>query len=93
VVLAVVALMGLVGESPNNMETGGRVEVGDAAAIVVVSGGEQAAWGEGGRWVVAQVEVRGSAAAVAAVITPQQLIAAAAIAARAHVVVHAIFHP
>src|SRR5271166_4376912 len=118
-VLAVVALISLVGEPPGNLETYGPVEVGDAAAIVAVSGGEQAGLtgavvdepsgragprgcrrrcrclcghlgrgraprGGSGR------SPGGSAAAVTAAITPQQLIAAAAIAPRAHVVVYAI---
>jgi hypothetical protein len=42
VVLAVVASISLVGEPPNSSETSGLVEVVDAAAIVAVSGGEQA---------------------------------------------------
>src|SRR5277367_4785921 len=42
VVLAVVPFIGLVGEPPNSLETSGLVEVVDAAAIVAVSGGEQA---------------------------------------------------
>src|ERR1700737_825404 len=86
IVPGAVAVIDLVGEPPNNLETCLLVEVVDAAAIVAVAGGEHAGltgvvvdepsggagvrgmavsvvdadadtWREGGRRVVAQVEV------------------------------------
>src|ERR1700722_18700602 len=86
VVPGVVAVIDLVGEPTNSLQTRGRVEVGGGAAIVAVPGGEQGGltvgvvdepsggagvhgqavgvvdayadtWGQGGRRVVAQVEV------------------------------------